>query len=654
MAGNVCRNDDTDCFKGPFNGKVTLVTSLTVDHLEYSIGARRLLAGVSFSIERGERIGLLGRNGEGKSTLLNIIAGQRQAEDGQLIWRMGCRAAMVGQEPIFTENASVFTMVVEGLGENTQLLADYHRAANHLATSADSSDMALLDRLQQQLEAVDGWQLEQRVNTVISQLDLPADKPVAELSGGWQRRVALARALVQEPALLLLDEPTNHLDMEAIEWLENTLVAYPGAVLFVTHDRRFLRRLATRIFELDRGSLTAWPGDYDNYLRRLEERQNEEARHQAKFDKRLAEEEVWIRQGIKARRTRNEGRVRALQALRVERKARVARQGKVEITVSGEQSGKLVIEAENVTKSYADKPLIKDFSCRILRGDRIGLLGPNGVGKTTLLNLLVGELQPDAGWVRQGSQLQVAYFDQHRAQLREDRSALENVAEGSDSITINGHSLHPISYLKRFLFTPERARSLVATLSGGERNRLLLARLFTRPANLLVLDEPTNDLDLQTLEVLEDLLMEYQGTLLLVSHDREFIDQVVTSVFAFEGQGRVNSYVGGYNDWLAQRPSPAPAASTTAKKPAALEKVQKPARNTKLSYKLSRELEALPERIESLEQAVAQQQEKIASADFYQQSETVIKTELDQLQILEHALEAVYTRWEELEAMNNY
>jgi ATP-binding cassette subfamily F protein uup len=612
-----------------------------------------LLAGVSFSIERGERIGLLGRNGEGKSTLLSILARERQAEEGQLIWRTGCRAAMVGQEPIFTADASVFASVVEGLGEKTQLLAEYHRAASRVASSADPADLAQLDRLQQQLEAADGWQLEQCVATVVSQLELPGDEPVAALSGGWQRRVALARALVQEPALLLLDEPTNHLDIEAIQWLENTIMAYSGAVLFVTHDRRFLRRLATRIFELDRGDLTAWPGDYDNYLRRLEERQNEEARHQAKFDKRLAEEEVWIRQGIQARRTRNEGRVRALQALRVERRARVERQGKVAITVSGEQSGKLVIEAENVTKSFAGKPLIKDFSCRILRGDRIGLLGPNGVGKTTLLKLLLGELEPDAGRVRQGSQLQVAYFDQHRAQLREDRSAIENVAEGSDSITINGRSLHPISYLKRFLFSPERARSLVATLSGGERNRLLLARLFTRPANLLVLDEPTNDLDLETLEVLEDLLMDYQGTLLLVSHDREFIDQVVTSVFVFEGQGLVNSYVGGYSDWLAQPPATAPNANLAATdKPAPVQKTQKSARNSKLSYKLRRELEALPERIESLEQAVAQQQEKMAAADFYQQSsEAAIKTELDQLQTLEQELQATYARWEELEAI---
>ncbi len=640
------------CCQKTCKGKVINVTILTADNLEYSIGPRHLLAGVGFSIDRGERIGLLGRNGEGKSTLLSILAGERQADDGQLVWRSGCGAALVGQEPVFTAGASVFDMVVEGLGEKTQLLADYHRTASRVAASADPSDLVQLDHLQGQLEAADGWQLEQRVASIISQLDLSGDKPVATLSGGWQRRVALAKALVQEPALLLLDEPTNHLDMEAIEWLENTLVAYGGAVLFVTHDRRFLRRLATRIFALDRGHLSVWPGDYDNYLRRMEEQQNEEARHQAKFDKLLAQEEAWIRQGIKARRTRNEGRVRALQALRMERKARVERQGKVAITVSSEQSGKLVIDAENVTQCYADKPLIRDFSCRILRGDRIGLLGPNGVGKTTLLKLLLGELKPDAGRVRQGSQLQVAYFDQHRAQLREDRSAIENVAEGSDSVMLNGRSLHPISYLKRFLFTPERARSSVATLSGGERNRLLLARLFTHPTNLLVLDEPTNDLDLETLEVLEDLLMEYPGTLLLVSHDREFIDQVVTSVFVFEGQGRVNSYVGGYSDWLAQRPSSAPAVSAAAKKPAAVAKVQKPVRNTKLSYKLSRELEALPERIESLEQTVAQQQKKIASADFYQQSETVIKTELDQLQILEQELETVYARWEELEAMN--
>lgn len=627
------------------------MTLLTADNLEYSIGARPLLADVSFTIDEGERIGLLGRNGEGKSTLLNILTGKRQAEDGRLIWRTGCRAALVRQEPVFTEGASVFATVTEGLGEKTELLADYHRTASRVAASAKAADLAQLEQLQNQLEAADGWQLEQRVDTVISQLGLPADKPVMELSGGWQRRVALARALVQEPALLLLDEPTNHLDIESIEWLENTVATYPGAVLFVTHDRRFLRRLATRIFELDRGSLTAWPGNYDNYLRRLEERQNEEARHQAKFDKLLAQEEVWIRQGIKARRTRNEGRVRALQALRAERRARVERQGRVAIALSSEQSGKLVVEAENIIKSFAGETLIKDFSCRILRGDRIGLLGPNGAGKSTLLKLLLGEIKPDVGRVRQGSQLQVAYFDQHRAQLQEERSAIDTVAEGSDSLTINGRSLHPISYLQRFLFTPERARSPVATLSGGERNRLLLARLFTRPANLLVLDEPTNDLDLETLEVLEELLIDYDGTLLLVSHDREFIDRVVTSVLAFEGQGRVGSYVGGYSDWLEQRPAPAPTSKSVAKT-TPISKPRNSDRSTKLSYKLNRELESLPEHIEALEQTLIHQQQKVTAPGFYQQfSEAEIKAELSQLQLLEHELEAAYARWEELEAM---
>ncbi|MEE4377761.1 MAG: ATP-binding cassette domain-containing protein, partial [Candidatus Competibacteraceae bacterium] len=477
--------------------------------------------------------------------------------------------------------------------------------------------------------------------------------PVQQLSGGWQRRVALGRALVQEPAVLMLDEPTNHLDLEAIEWLEEFLLSYPGAVLFVTHDRRFLRKLATRIWELDRGKLTSWPGDYANYLRRVEERQHEEAKHTSEFDKKLAQEEVWIRQGIQARRTRNEGRVRALQALREERQARIERQGTVALDIAGDQSGKIVLEARNLSKTFDDQPVIRDFSCRILRGDRIGLIGPNGVGKTTLLQLLLGQLDPDSGSLQLGTKLQIAYFDQHRAQLDDNLSVIANVAEGSDTVQVNGRELHVISYLKNFLFTPERARAPANTLSGGERNRLLLARLFTKPVNLLVLDEPTNDLDLETLEVLEDLLAEFNGTLLLVSHDRAFLDNVVTHVFAFEGNGQVKTYVGGYDDWLRQRsvPASAPRRTDSAKSDKAK---HAPAKNgakpRKLSYKEQRELEQLPARIEQLENDLNTMQEQTAQPDFYQRDAEQIKTTLTQLETLQHDLEGAYSRWEALEA----
>jgi ATP-binding cassette subfamily F protein uup len=533
-----------------------------------------------------------------------------------------------------------------------ELVRRYHQLSVGLESAEGdvSQQLQRLSQVQQQLEAANGWQTEQQVERVISRLSLDADEPFSALSGGLKRRVLLARALVQGPDLLLLDEPTNHLDIEAIDWLEGFLLDYPGALLFVTHDRMFLRRLATRIIELDRGRITDWPGDYDNFLRRKEELLNAEAMANDRFDKKLAQEEVWIRQGIKARRTRNEGRVRALQAMREECARRRQQTGQVRMSLQdGERSGKLVVEAVDLDYAWDGRPVIKGFSTTIMRGDRIGIIGPNGSGKTTLLNLLLGRLQPDAGEVRLGTRLEVAYFDQMRAALDEERTVMDNVADGSDKVEVNGQSRHVISYLQDFLFSPDRVRQPVKALSGGERNRLLLARLFTRPANVLVMDEPTNDLDMETLELLEELLLQYQGTLLLVSHDRVFLDNVVTSTLVFEGEGRIGEYVGGYGDWLRQR-KPDEAAAVRVKRDESPKTKQK-SRARKLSYKDQRELDALPLRIEQLEAEVEQAQAALADPALYQDGgESVIGLKRA-LEAVSAELEAAYERWETLEAM---
>jgi len=625
---------------------------LTLHNAHLSFGSAPLLDGAALTIEAGERIALIGRNGCGKSTLLKVLADEQPLDEGDRIGRQGLRVVRLEQEVPAACDGSVYAVVLAGLATESALLQQFHDLSQQLSESHDSAQLAQLEQLQRQLESCDGWQLQQRVERVISRLSLPADQPFASLSGGLKRRVLLARALVTEPDLLLLDEPTNHLDIDAILWLEELLLGFAGSVVLITHDRAFLRRLATRIVDLDRGALRSWPGDYDNYLRRREERLHAEAQAQARFDRHLAQEEVWIRQGIKARRTRNEGRVRALEALRQERQQRRNQMGSVQLRgQQAEQSGRLVVEADQISFEWGGKRLIDDFSTLIQRGDKIGIIGPNGVGKSTLLRLLLGEMAPQQGRLRHGTRLQIAYFDQLRAQLREEATLFESVGEGRDSVTINGQSRHVISYLQDFLFPPQRAQSPVRSLSGGERNRLLLAKLFTQPSNLLVLDEPTNDLDVETLELLEELLVNYQGTLLLVSHDRAFLDNVVTSLLAFEGAGVVRDYIGGYQEWLQQRPVASSERPEGARATTTNERRDRPA-SRKLSYNQQRELAQLPQQIEQLEATLAQLQQQLGDPTFYQQQPpAAITAATTQLTELEQRLQQHYERWEALEAL---
>jgi len=636
---------------GPLQCGMPLITLQNVD---YSVGGPLLLDHADLSIEPGERIALIGRNGAGKSTLLKLIAGELQPDDGQVRLQAGVRVARLEQEVPVGTDGSVFDVVAAGLGDLGAWLAEFHHLSH-----ADVFDAGALARVQAKIDAADGWALDRRVEEVLARLELDGEAVFARLSGGMKRRVLLARALVSAPDLLLLDEPTNHLDIEAIDWLEAFLKEWSGSVVFVTHDRRFLRALATRIVEIDRGQVGSWPGDWDNYQRRRGERLHAEAQENARFDKLLAQEEVWIRQGIKARRTRDEGRVRRLKAMRTERQQRRELSGNVRMEAAqGESSGKKVIEARDVSFAWGDRVLVRDFSTIVLRGDRIGLVGPNGSGKTTLLKLLLGELQPQQGEVRLGTNLKVAYFDQYRAALREDWNAVENVAGGQDFIELNGSRKHVLAYLQDFLFTPERARAPITRLSGGERNRLLLARLFAQPSNLLVMDEPTNDLDVETLELLEDLLADYAGTLLLVSHDRDFLDNVVTSTLVMEGQGRVGEYVGGYSDWLRQRPQPqalaasAARAPTIASAPAATPSQPVPAvasARRKLSYKDTRELEQLPARIDALESELAALAAAMSDAGFYQQDAGTVATHTRRMAEAQEELDAAYARWAELD-----
>jgi len=613
-----------------------------------AFGVHPVLDHAEFLLDPGERVGLIGRNGEGKSTLMKAISGQVLADSGE-IWRQpGIQVAMLEQEPTLPEQATIYDAVADALGDIGHWIAEYHRLSEH---AHDEAALREMGELQHKLESQDGWRLQQRVEHVLSRLELDGEQPVAGLSGGWRRRVSLARALVIEPDVLLLDEPTNHLDLEAILWLEEQLLQFQGAILLITHDRAFLQKIATRIVDLDRGKLTSWPGDYADYLVKKAAALEEEARHNDLFDKKLAQEEVWIRQGIKARRTRNEGRVRALKALRNERAERRNRQGSAKIEMEqSERSGKLVIEAEAVSFAYPDRPVIRDFSTTIMRGDRVGLIGPNGAGKSTLIRVLLQQLEPQSGSIRHGTKLNIAYFDQLRAQLDPDQSLADAVSDGKDYVEINGQRTHVMSYLANFLFQPARARSPVRSLSGGERNRALLARLFSQPCNLLVMDEPTNDLDVETLELLEELLASFEGTLILVSHDRVFLDNVVTSTLVFEGDGKIGEYVGGYSDWLAlvkqSESKPAPA---KADKPEPVKTAATPKR--KMSFKEQRELENLPGEIETLENRQAELNTLINSADFYKQDAGTVKRQLDEAESLVSKLETAYARWNELDAL---
>ncbi len=629
---------------------------ITLDKACLAFGHVALLDHADFQLDEGERVGLIGRNGGGKSSMMRVLAGQGNLDDG-LVWRQpSARICYVSQEPVLDADDTVFDAVAKGLGKLQKLLHDYHHVSHQLAEPDADFDTLLeeMQHLQTQLESQDGWSVQARIETAIAKLDLDPDKRVGDMSGGQRKRVALAQALVAEPDVLILDEPTNHLDFASIEWLEGLLNNFIGSVLFVTHDRRFLDNVATRIVELDRGKLASFPGTFSAYLAIKERMLSDEAVVNAKFDKVLAQEEVWIRQGVKARRVRNEGRVLRLEQLRRERAARREKVGKVEMSVdTGERSGKLVAELEHVSKAYGGRTLVDDFSCRIQRGDKIGLLGPNGAGKSTLLKIILGNLEPDSGKVKLGTKISVAYFDQLREQLDDNATLADTISQGSDFVDIGGQKKHVISYLGDFLFPPERARSPVRSCSGGERNRLLLARLFTQPANVLVLDEPTNDLDIETLELLEELLAQYDGTLFLVSHDRAFLDNVVTQVIAFEGDGKLIEYVGGYEDWVRVKKyqagvaSAKPPVATPPRAVAAPVEKTKPA--SKLSFKEARELEELPKRIEALEREQSDIAAQLADGTIYRTDAKRAK----QLQARNEEIEAevlkAMARWEELE-----
>lgn len=624
---------------------------LRFDQVTLSFGEHVILRDADLAIERGERVCLIGRNGAGKSTTLRLITGELELDRGEIVGSSNLVVSQLAQTLPEALDQPVREVVRSGLIDIERLLQQYEQQS---ALELDKQGLRDLEVLHAKIDAHDGWHIEQRVEETITELDIPADKKMNELSGGWRRRVALARALVQKPDLLLLDEPTNHLDIATIKWLEDRIFSYPGAVLFITHDRAFLQRLATRIVEIDRAKLTSWPGDYRNFLIRKEKSLEDEETANARFDKKLGQEEEWIRQGIKARRTRNEGRARALHEMREERAKRIKPDGHARIHIEeAGQSGRKVIRARNVSYRYGDDPLIENFSINIMRGDRIGLIGNNGVGKTTLLRLLLGQLEPQSGTLKHGTNLEIGYFDQLRQTLDLDKSVAYNVGEGRTYIKLNGKDRHIVGYLKGFLFDPKRSMMPVKALSGGERNRVILAKLFTRPANLLVLDEPTNDLDIETLEVLETRLCEFAGTLIVVSHDREFLDNVVTSTIVFEKDGKIQEYVGGYTDWLrqghqlAENDSP----SNVAERKQAAAELRRQHPPTKLSYKEQRELDRLPAEIDAIEASIADLQVLIAAPDFYSQDHGIVQDKLTELANAETLLEQRVERWSELELL---
>ncbi|ADP12160.1 ABC transporter ATPase component [Erwinia sp. Ejp617] len=618
-----------------------------------------LLDNTELHIEENERVCLVGRNGAGKSTLMKIINREQPLDDGRIIYEQDLVVARLQQDPPRNVQGSVYDFVAEGVEEQAEHLKAYH-AISHLVME-DPSDKNLneMSRLQAILDHQNLWQLESRIVDVLKQIGLDGDAQLSSLSGGWLRKAALGRALVSNPKVLMLDEPTNHLDIETIDWLETFLKTFQGSIIFISHDRSFIRNMATRIVDLDRGKLVSWPGDYDLYLTSKEEALRVEEMQNAEFDRKLAQEEVWIRQGIKARRTRNEGRVRALKALRRERSERREVMGKANMQVEeASRSGKIVFELENVSYGIAGKQLVRDFSRQVQRGDKIALIGANGCGKTTLLKLMLDQLKADSGRVHIGTKLEVAYFDQHRAELDPDRTVMDNLAEGKQEVMVNGKPRHVLGYLQEFLFHPKRAMTPVRALSGGERNRLLLARLFLKPSNLLILDEPTNDLDVETLELLEELIDGYQGTVLLVSHDRQFVDNTVTECWIFEGNGDIGAFVGGYHDaqlqrraWKENRATAKVSTTTTPQTSAKQETVKKPA--AKLSYNLQRELEQLPKKMEDLEAKLQSYQAQVADANFFNQPHDVTQPVLDALAQCEQELEVAFERWEYLESLQN-
>ncbi|ATC82189.1 MULTISPECIES: ATP-binding cassette ATPase Uup [Pseudoalteromonas] len=632
---------------------------IRIQKAQLAYGTHPLLDDADAVIESGERVCIVGRNGAGKSTLLKVLDGQVILDDGEINQLGGIKISRLEQDPPKGANGSVFDYVAQGMPDIANLLIDYHHVSTQLQTDCTDKLLNKLERLSNDLEACDGWRFDSRIQLVLTRLELSPDAKLESLSGGWLRKVALARALVSEPDLLLLDEPTNHLDVDSVKWLEQFLKEFKGGIVFISHDRAFIRAVATRILDLDRGKLISYPGDYATYLEQKAHDLKVEESQNALFDKRLAEEEAWIRQGVKARRTRNEGRVRELKQLRVERKARVEQVGKTDFNIeTADRSGKLVFEAKHLSHAFKDKVIANDFSTLVMRGDRIGLVGPNGIGKTTLLKLLFGDLEADSGHVKQGVNLEFAYFDQYRQKLDEEATVQDNVAEGKQEVMMGGRSRHVLGYLQDFLFPPARARTPVKALSGGEKNRLLLAKLFLKPSNILVLDEPTNDLDIETLELLEEIINQYQGTVLIVSHDREFIDNTCSSVWAFEGDGKITDMVGGYTDYQAylsylaeqEKQQQAPKKDV---KPAPVAATKPENKSTKLSYKLKLELEQLPNKMEQLEAAVEAQQAVVSDPDFFKQDSDVTTNALNYLAKLESDLEAAFERWEELEELQN-